>query len=352
MANNFEVFDWNSNPFNFRIVPELFVGHDKEVNDIVLSINNGNKYTMILGPTGSGKTTLMKRLSSKLNGSYKHIYYLSKPPKDPDDWLTVFERITKPGFLDLLFHRGNGVNLYSLSSIMNVKLGNESVMLFVDEIHEASLDSLEWLRALVDHVENMSVVMAGLPVFENILKSNLETLMRRINFQVHLSNLTKSETREMIKRRIESYGGEDIRPFTYNTIDFIFNQTGGFPREILRVCDELVQKAMNRNITTIDLDFLKESDVSSARMSLDILNTMPQRQKSILETLSKHGNMTPTEVIDNMDLSEYKDRDNAVRSVNNLLRRLMEEKFVERKRIGKTYKYSVSSAVKTLMVEA
>ena len=53
-----------------------------------------------------------------------------------------------------------------------------------------------------------------------------------------------------------------------------------------------------------------------------------------------------------LDIDEYKNRDNAVRAVNNLLRRLMKEGLVERKRVGKTYRYVVSSKFQTLMVDA
>ena len=49
---------------------------------------------------------------------------------------------------------------------------------------------------------------------------------------------------------------------------------------------------------------------------------------------------------------EYKDKENAVRSVNNLLRRLMNDGIVERKKTGKSYKYRVSGKLQTVMVDA
>ena len=355
MSGMRELFRWESNPFSFRILPETFVGHETEINRILDGVTNGTKYTLVLGPTGSGKTTLLKHLYNKFHDKeqFKHVFYLSKPPKDPVDWVMVMEDITHKGLLSFIFSaKKKGINLYNLSDEVSKKLVKDRCLMLIDECHEASIDSLEWLRALTDQIDNLYIVIAGLPIFDKMLKSSLETLMRRFTTTIELMNLTKSETRELIKRRIEYFGGTDIHPFTHNTLDFIYEQSGGFPREILRLCDELTHKALEKRISTIDLDFLKESDVSRGRLSLDSLNHLPDKQKLILEVLAEGEDMTPNEIIDRMGLEEYKDKDNAVRSINNLLRRLMKDKLVERKRIGKTYKYRITGAIRTLMVEA
>lgn len=344
-------FKWETNPFTFNILPDLFVGYDREVSEIVSGLKSRNKFSLLLGPTGSGKTTFLKSLVKKF-GNYDYVLYLSKPPKEPEDWLTVFREITKPGFFRSVFSRGNGPNLYSLGEAMNRKLKNKKCLLFVDECHEASLDSLEWLRTITDQTENLFIALAGLPVFEKILKSNLETFMRRVETRIELSNLTKAETRELIKKRIENEGGEDIKPFTANAVEYIYERTGGFPREVLRICNDMVQKALRKNITTIDLDFLKESETPETRISLEAISELPERQRLVLETLSKKGELTPSELISNLKLDGYKDRENAVRSVNNLLRRLMTEGLADRTRKGKTYRYRVSGKYQSLMVEA
>jgi type II secretory pathway predicted ATPase ExeA len=346
-----KMFNWESNPFTFKILPDFFVGYSKEVNTLYNGMENGNKTSLLLGPTGSGKTTLIKHIITKFE-KYKNILYLPKPPKNPDDWITVFSSFTRQGFLHALFHRNNNISLYELSDHMNKKLKDQKLFLFVDECHEASIDSLEWLRTLTDHVDNLYVMLAGLPVFEAIIRENLETFTRRISTKIELTNLTKAETRELIKKRIEGCGGEDIRPFSQNTIDFIYERTGGFPREIIRLCNELAQKALEKNISIIDIDFLQEVSAPEERISLENINQLPERQRLILETLARKGELTPSEVIANLDIEEYKDKDNAVRSVNNLLKRLMSERLVERRRIGKTYKYRVSAKFHTMLVSA
>ena len=346
------LFSWESNPFTFQILPDLFVGYDKESGSLMNGLQAGNKFSLILGPTGSGKTTLVKSMMTKLGNEFDHVMYLPKPPRDHEDWLDVFHDFTRKGFLRSLFSGGNGVNIYNLSQVLNEQLSGKRVLLFIDECQESSTESMEWLRALTDHIDNMYIVMAALPVFETTLRSSLESLLRRVGTKVELTTLTRSETRELIKKRISSTGGDDIKPFTSGTIDYIFQRTGGFPREVLRVCSELVQEAVGRNISTIDTDFISETRQPEQRLSIEAVDSLPERQRLILDTLSRNGDMTPSGIIASLDIEEYKNRDNAVRSVNNLLRRLMKESLVERKRVGKTYRYAVSSKFQTLMVEA
>lgn len=347
-----KLFSWRENPFNFKILPELFVGYMKETEKITNSIQESDKLSLLIGPTGSGKTTLMKHLNKNFGKSRKTLY-VSKPPKDPDDWVKIFTNFIGFSIFERLFSRDRNVNLYNLSEWVNKKTRNKKPLLLVDESHEASVETLEWLRTLVDQIDNLTVVIAGLPVLEPMLKENIETFTRRINRRVELANLTKSETRELVKRRIEWAGGEDIKPFTSDSIEQIYRKTGGFPRDVIRVCSELVQRATNDNITTIDVNFLKDSDVSSPkRVSLTAVNVLPSRQRHILEILGNHGEMSPAEIVDQMDLGSYKSRDNAIRSINNILKRLVKEGHINRNKEGKSYRYLLSDKTKTLMVNA
>jgi len=362
-----EFFRWKSNPFTFDVIPEIFVGNIHEVNQILDSINNRNKLSFIVGTTGSGKTTLLRSIETRYgNDGFRHVIYISKPPKAAEDWVKVFGKIAGGGMFSV-FSRREETSLYNLSDRMNRKLNGSKCLLLVDEAHEASLDSLEWLRVMSDQVGGIITVMAALPALESKLKDNLETFLRRVSTRVELTNLSKSETRELIKRRIENVGGDDIRPFTQDAIDAIYERTGGFPREILRTCNDSVQEAFRRGISTIDAEFLTENGKPAQKMPLESVRELPEKQRVLLETLQKRGEMTPSELIDsvcepNPDgskpaacdslLESYKDNENAVRSVNNLLNRLMKERMVERRKSGKAFKYKVAPRVASLLVSA
>ncbi len=342
-----ELFKWNENPFSFRILPEYFVGYEKETDTFTDGLNNGSKFSILLGPTGSGKTTFMKYLVKRFPGS--DVIYLPKPPKSADDWVTIFNPILKPSRFSFL---RKDVNIYNLYEHLNKKLNGRKCLLFIDECHEASLDSLEWIRTITDQTDNLFIILAGLPVFEKTMMEKLETFMRRVNIHVNLTNLSKAETRELIKRRIEGIGGDDIRPFTVNAVDYIYDNTGGFPREVLKLCDDMVQRAMEKGVSTVEPDIMKGAEEPEKKLSMDTVEELPERQKLIVDTLAEGGEMTPSEIAKSIKTEEYKNKDNAVRSVNNLLRRLMQDGLVDRKKVGKTYKYSVSSRFNSVLVTA
>ena len=121
---------------------------------------------------------------------------------------------------------------------------------------------------------------------------------------------------------------------------------------MLKLCNELSQKALQKGLTTIDTEFMEEAEIPG-RVSMETLESLPPRQKSIIDTLAGEGELTPTEIVAKMqEKGEYKDNDNAIRSVNNLMRRLMSDGFVERKKVGKAYKYKISPRYQTLLVNA
>jgi len=347
--NSLTLFNWRSNPFSFKIVPEIFTGYVDEVNKMMGGIQDGVRFSLLVGPTGSGKTTLLKNIEKKL-GDKVRLIYLPKPPNDPKDLIDIFATNLRGGFLEKLSTRE--LNLYNLGDFINKKVGGEKIIFLIDEAQEASQQTLEWLRALSDQIENISIVMAGLPQFEKNLKDNLETLLRRVTLKVELGNLNKSEVKELIKRRVENSGGSDTRPFTDDCINFIYEKTAGFPREVLRVCDQLVQKAASKNLTIIDKDFLDVEENTAQRTSTQVLEELPERQKQVLDILSKNTALTPTELAAKVEMNEYKSKDNAIRALNNILIRLMKDNLIIRKKIGKAYKYEVAPKTQSLLVTA
>jgi len=345
-----KLFKWHENPFSFKIMPDLFVGYMKEIETIMESIKNTEKFSILLGPTGSGKTTLLKFIADKFDG--RSIFYLSKPPKNPEDWVDIFKNFIGSGMFERVFSRKN-INLYNLGEWVKGRTGRKNIVLLLDEAHEATIETLEWIRTLTDQIDNLSIVIAGLPKLEYMLNENLETLTRRVSTKVELTNLTKSETRELIKKRIERVGGEDIHPFTHETVEIVYERTGGFPREILKICNDLVQKAIERNISTVDPNFMEEiqTDIPK-RVSLGSVNNLPSRQKLILEIINRHKELTPSELVSKIETDSYKDKENALRSINNILKRLLKDGLIARNRTGKTFQYRLSDKVKTMMVNA
>ncbi len=344
-------FGWSENPFSLRILPQLFVGYADQTQQLGYCIANRSKVVLLLGPTGAGKTTTLKWLEARTDEN-NIFYYLTKLPDKPEDLAEAVKGIFKPSIYDVLANFfGVKVTLLNLPKYVNKKLGKRHLFLLVDECHESDTKVLEWLRTMVDQIDNMSVIMAGLPTFEARLKQDLETLLNRVTQKIELVALSKLEMEEMIRKRVVFAGGKEI-PFSREAIEAIYQKTGGFPRAVLKFCDQIIEDAQRKNITFIDEALVSEIQApSAAAMSMNFIDTLPEKQKEIIGMLSKND-FTPGQLIEHMSKEDYQDEENAVRSVNNILRRLMIENYIIREKRGKSFVYKLSPKIRTLLISS
>lgn len=338
---------WKENPFSLKIMPELFVGYSSELATLVRNAQNNEKVTLLIGPTGAGKTTLLKKMSETIKDNYL-VLYITKPPQNPEDFVQIFKSVLRPSFFDRLLSRDR-VTLYELPTYVNKKLKNRKMVLLVDECHEASLPVLEWLRTIADQVNNISVVIAGLSVLETVLEEKLETLLNRVTSRVELTSLSREEVEELVKKRIEFAGGTGTVPFSKEALDIIYQKTGGFPRNVLKMCDDLMREAAEKKIQIIDAgaaDAVHPPEISAP--SANFIESLPEKQKEILKFLSEQGPLNPSEIAAKIGLEDYKSEDHASRSVNNILRRLMDTDCILREKRGKGFVYKISPKVRTI----
>jgi hypothetical protein len=149
-------------------------------------------------------------------------------------------------------------------------------------------------------------------------------------------------------------------------LDKIYDRTGGFPREVLKFCDRLVNSALEKNLDVIDEKLVeehKEIELPKVRFEEPVVTFMPKppseeqirnlpyKQKIILELLYKKDWLTPTAIVEDLELKSYKSKGHAIRSVNNILKRLMLDGYVQRESRGKAFMYALTPKVKTMFVQ-
>lgn len=347
----FTKFGWGTNPFTLTIKPDLLVGYSEQIDNLLSHIFNFHKIAMIIGPTGSGKTTILNWLCSyvKKNNGFK-LFYSPKPPTSENGLILFFKSVLGYGFFDKMKYRT--LNINKLSKFMNKKIKNKTIFL-IDEAHECPLQILQWFRTINDATTNMTLIFAGLPIFEEIINSKLPTLSMRITTKVYLKSLSDVETESLIKKRIEDAGGKGIEPFTSDSMTKIYDITGGFPREIIKSCDILVKNASQKNIHTINKKFIEQTlKISTVEEPEKIRLILTNKQKKILSLLNKQEKLSPSEIVSSIGTKGYKTQSHAVRSINNILKRLMKEKLLKREKIGSTYLYYLSGKAKTIFTKA
>jgi len=328
------------------------VGYSDQCDSLLSHVLNLHKFASIIGPTGSGKTTMLLWLRSQLMAYKKFLpYYIPKPPRSSKNLINIFKSVVGFNFIDKV--RFNDLSLFNLSKFIRIKLRKKHLVLLIDETHEASKTNLEWIRTLADSVPNMTIILAALPVFEKKLETQLPTLFMRITTKAYLNNLSKPEVESLIFKRIENVDGDGLKPFSSDSIDRIFNITGGFPREIIKTCDSLIKEAALKNITSINTSFIDQViQPTTTSQPVELQATLSKKQKEVLKLLNENPNLNPSSIVSRIDISSYKNKNNAIRSINNILKRLFRDDLIQRKKLGNTYVYYLSPKSKTLFTEA
>lgn len=348
----FSKFGWTNNPFTFTISPDLMVGYSQQTESLLSHIFNQHKAAMVIGPTGAGKTTILHWLNVQIKAynGFKS-YYIAKPPNKKEDLIEIFKHHLGYSFVDRI--RFSKINMNNISRFLTRKTLHKTTVFLIDEAHECSLEVLEWLRTINDIVPNLILVFAGLPTFEKKLETDLPTLLMRVNTRVYLDSLSEIETESLIEKRIDRVNGNGIKPFTREAVLKIHEITGGFPREIIKICDYLIKEAAKNNISVINQSFIEQVyKTTNIPASEEIKFTLTSKQKEILDLLNKESNLSPTEIVQRIDIKNYKSKSHAIRSVNNILRRLMDDDLIMRTKTANKFVYSLSGKAKTILAEA
>jgi hypothetical protein len=127
-----------------------------------------------------------------------------------------------------------------------------------------------------------------------------------------------------------------------------------------------VNSALEKNLDAItlkDIEEHKEIELPKVRLEEPVVTFMPKppsdeqirnlpfKQRKILELLSQRDWLTPTTIVEELEMKSYKSKGHAIRSVNNILRRLMLDGYVQREGRGKAFMYALTPKVKTLFVQ-
>ncbi len=252
----YRAFGWRENPFSIRPNPNV-VGLEEARAALLDTLLSGSP-AMVLGETGTGKTSLLLWLAQKLKATGPRPVYLN------------LHQLVQPAFL---LQRIRGSLLHRLL------LRKAGVILLFDEAQELKEASANLLKAWYDEGRIHAFVLAACeePPLPPPLRSRIG-----INI-LCLGTLSLAECLALIKAR----AGEK-NPFTEEAMREIAVHAGFSPRTILQLCERICRhfqfKAeLFEPITKDDvLYFLSQANPAYPR----ILPREPARQP---ETGARHA---------------------------------------------------------------
>lgn len=249
----------------FEITPDprylyLSESHREALAHLTYALNESKGFTVITGEVGTGKTTLVQMLLSRLD-SHTRIAHLFNPKLGTRDFfkymcqdfgLKTDGLTTKGEFLSLLH-----------TFLMECYARRERVVLIVDEAQTLSPALLEEVRLLTNletpKAKLLQVILLGQPELDKTLAMNeFRQLKQRISLRFNLKPLNRQETGEYIVRRLKAAGARNTDLFDDDAVKEIFRYSKGIPRLINVVCDNALMTGFVYEKHIIDRNIVRE----------------------------------------------------------------------------------------------
>ena len=229
----------------FAITPDprylyLSERHAEALAHLLYGINEAGGFIQLTGEVGTGKTTIVRTL-------------LSRVPQHADVAVILNPRVTATEFLLTICEElGLGLDEADRSSAkemvdaLNRRLlaahsDGRRVIVIVDEAQNLSADVLEQVR-LLTNLETathklLQIILIGQPELRELLdRSELRQLAQRITGRYHLNPLSKLETQEYVRHRLRVAGAAG-EIFTPAALREVYRLSSGIPRVINVCCD-------------------------------------------------------------------------------------------------------------------
>jgi general secretion pathway protein A len=259
-------------PFSLTPDPRFLyftASHREVMANLSYGIQHGKGLIVATGEVGTGKTTMLRAMLTRLDRSVLSSYLLNPG-------LTVME---------LYQHLAADFNLGQpgSKSEMLMKLGRLLMMrhsrglrtvLIVDEAQGLSRELLEEIRLLLNFEtyteKQLQIVLVGQPELRQLLgQPELRQLKQRISLRCEIKPLRADEVAGYIRTRLKVAGAARLDLFTADAVAMIYRTSEGIPRLVNNICDNALLTGYAANAKTITAGIIAE-----VAESLDLLEPM------------------------------------------------------------------------------
>ena len=242
-------FGFGQAPFNITPDPSflyLSPSHQEGLAQLQYGINARRGFIVLTGEVGTGKTTLIQALLSRV-AERTHTALIFNSISNPLDLMRYIceeFKIVEP--LQHVHDFHNYICLLNDFLLRRYKAG-ENAALIIDEAQNLSSEVLESVR-LLSNFETakdklLQILLVGQPELNDRLNApQLRQLKQRITLRHHLRPLSLSECQEYILSRIKCAGGAPTL-FTVRSIEAIHHYSSGLPRLVNVICDNAMINA-------------------------------------------------------------------------------------------------------------
>jgi general secretion pathway protein A len=236
-----EFYGLKEKPFEITPDPKfLFLSenHKEALAYLTYAVRERKGFTVITGEVGTGKTTLIQTLLSRLDGSTKTAYIFNPKLGSTDFLHYICEDFGLKGR-----KRSKGQYIAQLHDFLLTSYAQkENAVVIIDEAQKLNPELLEEVRLLTNletpKSKLLQVVMMGQPELNETLNlPEYRQLKQRVSLRYHMRPFSLEETEKYIRKRLRVAGAADVNLFTPKALKKIFTYSNGIPRLINIVCD-------------------------------------------------------------------------------------------------------------------
>jgi general secretion pathway protein A len=261
-------------PFNLTPDPEfLFLSpkHREALAGLTYAVLARKGFVVLTGDAGTGKTTLLSSVVSKLPAGEVLSSIVLNPTLTPAEFIELL--MLDFGITDIPASKAQ--RLWALQGfLLQAYRNNRTAILVVDEAHKLSAEVLEEIRLLGNYEYGpdkfLQIVLLGQCELDDLLdRHDLRQFKQRIALRLYIDPLTAAETAEYIRFRWAKAGGAGEPPFARDAIEGVVRWSGGVPRLINSICDSALLMAYGDACPTVGAAYVRD-----AAMNLALIPTL------------------------------------------------------------------------------
>ncbi len=243
----------------FAITPDprylyLSERHAEALAHLLYGINESGGFIQLTGEVGTGKTTVVRTLLSRIP-HHADVAVILNPRVTPVEFLlTICEELGVP--LDAADRDSVKQMVDALNRrLLSAHAEGRRVIVIVDEAQNLSAEVLEQVR-LLTNLETatqklLQIILIGQPELRELLdRTDLRQLAQRITGRYHLKPLSREETLHYVRHRLRVAGASG-EIFTPTALREVHRLSSGIPRVINVCCDRALLGAYTQEQRTL-----------------------------------------------------------------------------------------------------
>jgi general secretion pathway protein A len=254
-------FGLEKNPFSITPDPAFLymtAAHREALAGLLFAITCRKGFLVLTGDAGTGKTTLIRTMLSRVSPTRTIFSFVVHPTLTPAEFLEY--TLLDFGLTNIPASKAQRLRLFH-EFLVNSCAQGKTPVLVVDEAQKLSPELLEEIRLLTNaetaEQKLLQIILAGQNELSGVLaRDDMRQLRQRIAVRVAIGPLSETDVLHYMQTRWVRAGAARAFPFEAEAVQAIAQYSRGIPRVINVISDSALLNAYGTESQTIRLSHI------------------------------------------------------------------------------------------------